>query len=255
MKFTAVVIVLSAVLFYSTEVRCLLSCIHSPMYNGHLPLLVANPFSLHYSTLQAVERQLKKGKSERKVRRVRIPKAERRSRFIGDCSVLTNSTFKVATGYTLNDHIIYNYPCSGGYLKNFASNYNLLQDVFDAINTKGREMGLNVDCANLCDIDKASYETIEQFGEGNIGENLINAEIFCEPETGVFNDPTQIINDNFKNAPNGTNACTCAPEDDYFAGCYECSGTVQFSVKTCLDSSVLVGTKASYAGYDDSERL
>ena len=116
-------------------------------------------------------------------------------------------------------------------------------------------MGLNVDCANLCDIDNASYDTIEQFGEGDIGKNLLNADIFCDPETGVFNDPAQNINDDFKNAPNETNACACAPEDDYFAGCYECSGTVQFSVKTCLDSSIFQGTKASGATYYDNEIL
>jgi len=161
----------------------------------------------------------------------------RRNSLIGDCSALTNMSFEIDTGYILTPEIIYTYPCSGSYLKYFGSNYNLLEDVRMAINNKGRTMGIDADCFNLCDIDNDSFATPEKSGSGSLFK-MENSDVFCDANIGIFNDPSQNRNDDFNN-PNG-NACDCDPVRGYLAGCRKCFGKVSFNVNTCLDSSKFV---------------
>jgi len=167
---------------------------------------------------------------------------ERRNALIGDCSALAGASLEIETGYLLDSEIVYTYPCSGGYLKDFASNYNLMRDAYDAINVKGREMGIDADCASLCEIDGGSFETVERNGAGSLFE-LENSDIFCDPETGILNDPvlSAVRNGAFDN-PSGGDACMCDPAGGYVAGCRECFGIVSFRVNTCLDSSIFTGT-------------
>ena len=190
---------------------------------------------MHRSILQArVSRELKPGKSSKSEKST---KGARRQALIGDCSQLANTSFEVETEYLLDSNIAYTYPCSGSYLRYFGSNFNLLADVREAINAKGRELGMDVDCANLCDIDNDSFDTDTKSGAGDLFD-LENSDILCDPITGVLNDPNQVRNDDFDN-PNG-NACECDPERGYVAGCALCFGTVSFKVNTCLDSSAFL---------------
>ena len=165
----------------------------------------------------------------------------KRDALIGDCSSLAKTSFEIETGYLLDSEIAYTYPCSGSYLRYFGSNYNLLLDVYEAINKKGREMGIDADCANLCDIDNDSFETVQKNGAGSLFE-LENSEIFCDPNIGILNDPalSSKRNDDFNN-PTGGNACMCDPANGYVAGCSQCFGRVKFRVDTCLDSSAFEG--------------
>lgn len=197
--------------------------------------LIAASFSV---TEAQIARQLKKGKSDKKTN---DRKTARRNALIGNCSALANTSFEVETGYLLDDQIIYTYPCSGSYLRYFGSNYNLLRDVYATINKKGREMGIDADCATLCDIDNGSFDTVEKNGEGSLF-GLENSDIFCDPDDGILNDRTQIRNNDFDN-PSGGNACDCDPAGGYVAGCLYCYGKVTFRVNTCLDSSTFTGTR------------
>jgi len=174
---------------------------------------------------------------------------------VGDCSILSFETFTVETGYKLTDNIVYTYPCSGGYLRNFAANDNLLTDVRDAINKKGRDMGIKADCANLCDIDNGSYDTTSSTGTMDLDEVLDQPKIFCDIEHGILNDPDLVRNDDFGIGPNGENACDCLPDSrpDYTAGCGYCTGTVEFSVKTCVDSRNAGKKKRSKKDSNDDE--
>jgi len=131
----------------------------------------------------------------------------------------------------LNENILVTYPCSGGYLRNFAPNGNLLDDVRDAINQAGRALGIDADCANLCDIDNASYATTNASGYGSVA-TLRNGDVFCGADDGVLRTP-EAASAGFDPA----DPCRCDPDNGYIAGCKRCSGDVTFSVKTCLDSS------------------
>lgn len=169
------------------------------------------------------------------------PKKRKTSKrdLVGDCSALSGMTFSAHTSYELNDNIIYSYPCSGSYLRNFASNENLLTDVRKAINDAGKEKGIKADCANLCDIDNGSYDTTSSTGYGDLFDALDNPEVFCNINHGILNDPTIVRNDDFGIGPNGENACECLPgtRDGYKAGCAVCEGVVEFKVNNCVDAS------------------
>jgi hypothetical protein len=94
---------------------------------------------------------------------------KKKKKLVGDCSALSGKTdFVAQTSYTLNENILVTYPCSGGYLRNFAANENLLEDVREAINAAGHDLGIDADCANLCDVDNASYGTASSTGYGSV---------------------------------------------------------------------------------------
>ena len=156
--------------------------------------------------------------------------------------------FEIATGWEVDSEVAYTYPCSGGYVTNFAANDQLLKDVRGAINERGRDLGIKADCANLCDVDNGSYELVG--GDAITGRVSVAdvypskiANIFCEPVFGILNEFNPARDDAFNNGPNNDlNACRCDPDDElgggkYISGCYECEGVLTFSVKSCLDSS------------------
>jgi len=172
--------------------------------------------------------------------------------YVGDCSKLSFSDFEITTEWEVDSDVAYTYPCSGGYATNFAANNQLLKDVRGAINKAGRELGINADCANLCDVDNKSYKLVgDDTPDAAVGGMLSIADvypskianIFCDPVFGVLNDFNPDRDDAFDNGPNNDlNACRCDPEDKegggkYISGCYECAALVTFSVKSCLDSS------------------
>ena len=160
--------------------------------------------------------------------------------------------FEIATGWEVDSEVAYTYPCSGGYVTNFAANDQLLKDVRGAINERGRDLGIKADCANLCDVDNGSYKLVgkDTSNEAVTGQRSIAevyprkiAEIFCDEEFGVLNNDNPNRDDAFNTGPNNDlNACRCDPDDElgggkYISGCYECEGVLTFSVKSCLDSS------------------
>jgi len=190
---------------------------------------------------------------------VRGLKSDKKTKnFTGDCSVLSFTEYIVDTSWTVDQSIVYSYPCSGGYAKNFASNENLLEDVRNQVNEAGRALGINADCANLCDFDNKSYELV---GDNTPNEAITGrvsiidvyppeiGAIFCDPVDGILNNFNPFRDDAFNNGPNADqNACRCDPDNNYISGCYECQGSVKFAVKSCLDSSSFKTTKAGKRG-------
>jgi len=179
-------------------------------------------------------------------------KSDKSKNYVGDCSALSFGDFEIATGWEVDSEVAYTYPCSGGYVTNFAANDQLLKDVRGAINERGRDLGINADCANLCDVDNGSYKLVgkDTSNEAVTGQRSIAevyprkiAEIFCDEEFGVLNNDNPFRDDAFNTGPNNDlNACRCDPDDElgggkYISGCYECEGVLTFSVKSCLDSS------------------
>lgn len=157
--------------------------------------------------------------------------------FTGNCTALTDTIITVETSYVVTDDIVFPYPCSGGYLPNFAANKNFLKDVRNAINEAGNELGIDADCANLCDISNGSYSTVDGTvtGVGSLEDNLRFPNIFCKSKKGILNNVGD--NDDFNKGDGDDSPCRCDPDEGYLSGCYECSGTVTFSLQTCLDSS------------------
>ena len=152
--------------------------------------------------------------------------------FIGNCAAAladyedaNGELFYAHTGYDLTPEITFTYPCSAGYLRNFAANENLFDDVRHALNDALSSSGAN--CANLCDIDNGSYATPEAEGFGtiaNLGGGV--GDLFCEGGVLAANSQAGFSD---------TTPCDCT--DSYLAGCEHCSGTVTFKVKSCADTS------------------
>lgn len=151
------------------------------------------------------------------------------SEFVGDCSVLNGKVIEFETGYDVTEDIAFPYPCSGGYLKNFAANKNLFDDVRHAINDAGHDMGVDADCANLCDIDNGAYVTTNPTGSGSLAELDDGVgDFFCDPDDGILKANTAAGFD-------ASDPCAC--DSSYIAGCGHCSGTVSVQLKTCANTA------------------
>jgi len=183
----------------------------------------------------------KKGKSEKSAK-------SKTKNFIGDCSALSNMDFVgFAYEWEVDPDFLYAYPCSGGSVTNFAANDRLLKVVRDEINDRGRDMGINADCASLCDVDNGSFELDgdDVSGKTSIAEAYPEqiAGIFCDQEFGVLNNDNPDRDVAFNTGPkNDLSACRCDPDDEqgggkYISGCYKCGGALKFRTKSCLDSS------------------
>ena len=152
------------------------------------------------------------------------------SEFIGDCSQLNGATIVADTGYDVNQNIAFTYPCSGGYLRNFAANMNLFDDVRHAINEYGHDMGIDADCANLCDIDNGSYGTTSSSGSGSLADLEDGVgDLFCDEDDGI-------LQDNSAAGFDASDPCACDP-GTYIAGCGHCSGVITFNIKTCANTA------------------
>jgi len=206
---------------------------------------VSSSEPLHVSRNAATSRNGGTGRHKKKGKSDKSPKAKN---FIGDCSVLSGAEFEITTGWEVDSELLYTYPCSGGYAPNFAANDQLLKDVRGAINNSGRSLGIDADCANLCDVDNGSYELVG--GDAITGRVSVAdvypskiANIFCEPVFGILNEFNPARDDAFNNGPNNDlNACRCDPDNKkgggkYISGCNQCEGSLKFKVKSCLNSS------------------
>lgn len=149
------------------------------------------------------------------------------------------------------------YPCSFGYLKNFAANPDLLHDVIDAVNEQGETEGAN-ECADKCDFNNGIVNTVElsddTFDQDSFEDILSSSRryrrqyaYFCNTDTskgelGALNklwDKKVASGD--KPDRNGESACQCkqipgetnARSFDW--GCSRCIGKVKVGVSHCYD--------------------
>ena len=151
------------------------------------------------------------------------------------------------------------YPCSLGYLKNFAANQDLLDDIIDAVNEQGETEGAR-ECADKCDFNNGivgmpselSDETFEQ----DSFEDILSSSrryrrqyaYFCNTDTsdgqelGALNKLwDKKAAEGAKPDRNGESACQCKkiPGEtngrSFDWGCSRCIGKVRVGVSHCYD--------------------
>jgi len=178
--------------------------------------------------LQATERR-----QQRKSKKGKNSKGDIKQ-FLGDCAPLSQKTFTTPVEWTVTQESVFQYPCSNGYVANFAANTGLLDAVRTKINEEGRSLGLkNTNCANLCDINNRAYVPSPATGKDSLADTLQNPGLYCNFDNGLLNNSPIA---NFNKGVNGDeNACRCDPPT-YLSGCSVCSATITFSLGECLTS-------------------
>ena len=131
------------------------------------------------------------------------------------CASLNGKTFEFQTSWELDEDTAVSYPCSTGYLKNFAANPNLLEDLMDAVGP----------CFKYCNIKNDGYGSKDAVGSGDLSDLFDDDGKTCTAIDANAQSVDKVA---------GPTSCACASPADV-SGCSMCSGTVTAEIVSCYN--------------------